>query len=128
MESDVWLSREIPIVTWPIFHQITRKQIPGCCLRIIIQSPDTDMLVLSVAHFATIASKELWFRIGVKDRLRFLLVHDVFQKLGDRVLAALPAFPGTTGYESNSSISGIGKTTAGKAMTRSQGHQQSLSL
>ena len=34
--------------------------------RIITQSPDT-LLVINVAHFTTIASKELWFCTGVKD-------------------------------------------------------------
>ena len=60
--------------------------------KIVIQSPDTDVLVLSAAHFEDIASKELWFRTGVKDRLRFVPVHDVCQNLSNRVLKALPAF------------------------------------
>ena len=96
--------------------------------RIIIQSPDTDVLVLAAAHFASIAPKKLWFRTGVKDRLRFAPVHDVCQKLGDRVLAALPAFHALTGCDSNSSISGIGKMKAWKAMIGSEVHQESLSL
>ena len=96
--------------------------------RIVIQSPDTDVLVLCAAHFASIASKELWFRTGVKDRLRFVPVHDVCQKLGDNFLAALPAFHALAGCDSNSSISGIGKTKAWKAIIRSQVHQESLSL
>ena len=41
--------------------------------KIVIQSPDTDVLVLSAVHFEEIASKELWFRTGVKDRLHFVL-------------------------------------------------------
>ncbi|CAH3041730.1 unnamed protein product, partial [Porites lobata] len=49
--------------------------------KIVIQSPDTDVLVLSAAHFEDIASKELWFRTGVKDRLRFVPVLDVCQNL-----------------------------------------------
>ena len=95
---------------------------------IIIQSPDTDVLVLSAAHFARNVSKELWFRTSVKDRLRFVPVHDVCQTLGDRVVLASPAFHSLTGCDSNSSISGIGKTKAWKAIMRSQVHQESLSL
>ena len=38
--------------------------------RIVIESPDTDVLVLSVAHFNDINCEEMWFRIGVKDQLR----------------------------------------------------------
>ena len=93
---------------------------------IVIQSPDTDVLVLSAAHFTSIAPKEMWFRTGVKDQMRFVPVHDVCQKLGDKVLAALPAFHALTGCDSNSSISGIGKTKAWKAIMKSQVHQESL--
>ncbi|CAH3152780.1 unnamed protein product, partial [Porites evermanni] len=62
------------------------KYAAGQCqeAKIVIQSPDTDVLVLSAAHFEDIASKELWFRTGVKDRLRFVPVHDVCQNLSNR--------------------------------------------
>ena len=66
---------------------------------IVIQSPDTDVLVLSVTHFASIASKELWFRTGVKDRLRFVPVHDIVQKLDSSVVQALPALAQSQGSE-----------------------------
>ena len=84
--------------------------------RIIIQSPDTDVLVSSAAQFASNALKELWFCTGVKYLLRLVPVHNVCQKLGERVLAALPAFQSLSSCDSNSSISGIGKTKAWKAI------------
>ena len=89
---------------------------------------DPDVFVLSAARFASITPKGLWFRAGIKDHICFVLVHDVCQELGDRVLAALPAFHALTGCDSNSSISRIGKTKAWKAMIRSQVHQGSLGL
>ena len=91
---------------------------------IVIQSTDTDVLVLSVTHKS---SKELWFRTGVKDQLRFVPVHNIVQKLDSSVVQALPAFRTITGCDSVSSTSGIGKTKAWKAMIRSQEHQESLS-
>ena len=91
---------------------------------IVIQSPDTDILVLSVTRFA---SKKLWFRTSVKDQLRFVPVHDIVQKLDSSVVQALPAFHAITGCDSVSSISGIGKTKAWNVMIRSQEHQESLS-
>ena len=103
---------------------ITRRLIPECCY---IQSPDTDVLVLSVSHFSSIASKELWFGTGIEDRLRFVPVLDIVQKLNDSVVMALPAFHAITGCYSVSSISGIGKTKARKAIIRSQEHQEALS-
>ena len=42
--------------------------------RIIIQSPDTDVLLLCVTHHDEIGTGELWFRTGVKDRLRYIPV------------------------------------------------------
>ena len=52
-------------------------------------------------------------------------VHDIVQKLDSSVVQALPAFHAITGCDSVSSISGIGKTKAWKAMIRSQEHQES---
>ena len=43
--------------------------------RIVIQSPDTDVAVLSIAHFEDLSCQELWFRTGVKDKQRFVPVH-----------------------------------------------------
>ena len=87
---------------------------------IVIQSPDTDVLVLNAAHFASTAPKEMWFHTGLKDQMRFVPVHDVCQKLGVKVFAALPAFHALTGCDCYSSISGIGKTKAWKAIMESQ--------
>ena len=94
--------------------------------KIVIQSPDTDMLVLSVAHFEDIASKELWFCTGVKDRLRFVPVHDVCQNLSNRVLKALPAFHALTGCDTTSALSGIGKKKPWNVFIRSAVYQESF--
>jgi len=40
--------------------------------RIVIQSPDTDVAVLSVAHFDDLCCQELWFKTGIKDRQRYI--------------------------------------------------------
>ena len=96
--------------------------------KIVIQSPDTDMLVLSAAYFEDIASKELWFRTGVKDRLHFVPVHDVCQNLSKRVLKALPAFHALTGCDATSALSGIGKKKPWNVFIRSAVHQESLTI
>ncbi|CAH3026402.1 unnamed protein product [Porites evermanni] len=106
------------------------KYAAGQCqeAKIVIQSPDTDVLVLSAAHFEDIASKELWFRTGVKDRLRFVPVHDVCQNLSNRVLKALPAFHALTGCDTTSALSGIGKKKPWNVFIRSAVHQESLTI
>ena len=43
--------------------------------RIVIQSPDTDVAVLFITHFEDLQCQELWFRTGVKVRLRFIPIH-----------------------------------------------------
>ena len=46
--------------------------------RIVIQSPDTDIAVLAVAHFRDLGCQELWLRTGTKDRERYTLSLQVF--------------------------------------------------
>ena len=86
------------------------------------------MLVLSAADFEDIASKDLWFRRGVKDRLRFLPVHDVCQNLSNRVLKALLAFHALTGCDTTSAFSGIGKKKPWNVFIRSAVNQESLTI
>ncbi|KAK3734694.1 hypothetical protein QZH41_002113 [Actinostola sp. cb2023] len=95
--------------------------------RIVIQSPDTDVLVLCAAHFDSLACEELWLKTGVKDRLRFIPVHDVSHALGRRMCDALPAFHALTGCDSTSALAGIGKKKAWRVL-QSNIHQESLSL
>ena len=40
--------------------------------RLVIQSPDTDVLILSVSHFRSLGCPELWFRTGLKDRQQMI--------------------------------------------------------
>lgn len=82
-------------------------------VRIIIQSPDTDVLVLCTSLFQEIGCEELWFRTGVKDKLRYIPVHDVSRALGSKLCKALPA---------------LEKKKAWDALSHSQVHQECLSL
>ena len=50
--------------------------------RIVIQSPDTDVLLLCVTHNDEIQCDELWFRSGVKDRLRYIPAHKIAAGVG----------------------------------------------
>ena len=47
---------------------------------IVIQSPDTDLLVLCVSHITGIGCNELWLRTGVSDRQRYIPVHSIQEK------------------------------------------------
>eukprot|EP00794_Sanderia_malayensis_P004274 gene4274-4842_t len=74
---------------------------------ISIQSPDTDVLILSIAHISDINCAEFWFKTGAK--------------------AAL-AFHSITGCDSTSALAGIGKKKGWQLLSKSEHHQESLSL
>ena len=95
--------------------------------RIIIISPDTDVAILCAAHFDNLKCIELWFRTGVKDKLRFIPVHTLTQKLGLEVCKALPGFHALTGCDSTSALAGLGKKKALTSLLRNKEHQITLS-
>lgn len=99
---------------------------PEC--RIVLQSPDTDVLALSVSHFSDINCTEFWFKTGVKDRLRYVPVHEVMQELGGKMCRALPALHAITGCDSTSALAGIGKKKGWQVLLRNEQHQDSLGL
>ena len=84
---------------------------PEC--RIVLQSPNTDVLALSVAHFSDINCAEFWFKTGVKDRLHYVPVHAVSQEVGEKMCRVLLAFHAITGCNSTSALAGIGKSSIG---------------
>ena len=96
--------------------------------RLVLQSPDTDVLVLSISLFRSLDCPELWFRTGVKDRHRLIPVHDIAHALGEKMCSSLPGFHATTGCDSTSSLAGIGKKKAWDSLCHSCDHQDSLSL
>ena len=95
---------------------------------LVIQLPDTHVLVLSVSHFRSLDCPELWFHTGVKDRHRFIPVHDIARALGEKMCSSLPGFHAITGCDSTSSLAGIGKKKAWDSFCGSADHPDSLSL
>ena len=91
---------------------------------ILIQSTDTDVLALCVSHFTGIKYKNLWFRTRFSDRQRYIPVHSIQEKLGERLWQSLPAFHSLTGCDSTSSLSRHGKKTI---LQGSATHQTTLS-
>ena len=85
---------------------------------IVIQSPDTDVAVLSIAHFEDLSCQELWFQTGVKDKQRFVPVHAIQHSLGQLLCNCLPSFHALTGCDSTSALSGIGKKKAWKVLIK----------
>lgn len=99
---------------------------PDC--RVIVQSPDTDVLILSVSHFSSMNAAEFWFKTGMKDRLRYVPVHELSSVLGEKLCRALPSYHAITGCDSTSALDKVGKKKHWPAFEESEQHQESLGL
>ena len=90
--------------------------------RIIVKSPDTDVLVLCVHYIPSLQyTDELWFQTSAisstKDGRRFTPVHDILCNSIDPVICKiLPAVHAVTGCDTTSSMFGIGKRTVFKVL------------
>ena len=73
--------------------------------RVVIQSPDTDVLLLCVTHNDEIKCEKQWFCTGVKDRLRYTPAHKIAAGVGPLMCKLLPAFHVLTGCDSTSALS-----------------------
>ena len=90
--------------------------------RIVVKSPDTDVLVLLVHYFPNMKNtSELdWFQTGLitstNDCRRYIPVHELCKSLSSVVCAILPAAYALTGCDTTSSFVGIGKKSMLKAL------------
>jgi hypothetical protein len=66
--------------------------------RVVVWSPDTDVAVLCVPFQASI-SAEIWFRTGVRDRARYVPVHQIVHNLGQKLCMLLPSFQALNGVQ-----------------------------
>ena len=82
--------------------------------RIIIRSPDTDVLVLTFHYFSKLKNtEELWIQTGVitstSDLCRFIAVHSIGHSVSPIFSSILPAVHALTGCDSTSALFRIGK-------------------
>ena len=90
-------------------YLVTNNQIG----RIIIASPDTDVLIIACFHFikSFFSCSELWFKTGNANNLRYVAVHDIGKRYGATFCMSLPIVHALTGCDSTSSFTVIGKKT-----------------
>lgn len=72
--------------------------------RIVVKSPDTDVLVLLVHYFPQMCNTcELWFQTGsistTKDGRRYIPVHEICNCLSSVICNVLPAAHAITGCD-----------------------------
>lgn len=81
---------------------------------IVVASRDTDVLVLLLAHFASINCDEVWMKAGTLKKQKFIPIHTVAANLGDALLRTLPAFHAITGCDTTSFLAGHSKKSCFK--------------
>jgi hypothetical protein len=96
--------------------------------RIVIHSSDTDVCVLCVVLYQESNFHKVWFRTGIRDKLRFIPCHSIASRIGDGVCKALPAYHAISGCDSTSALAGVGKKKCIKLLREDQGVQDILSL
>ena len=88
-----------------ILHANDAKQISE---RIVIWSPDTDVGVLGIQHYKNI-KRELWLCTGVKDKSRFVPLHEIAINMGTKRCDILPICHPLSGCDTTSAFSRLGK-------------------
>jgi hypothetical protein len=111
---------DIPIILHALYSDklYQENKVQG---RIVVKSPDTDVLVLLVHYFPKMKnSSELWFQTGLitstKDYRRYIPIHELCKSLSSVVCEILPAAYALTGCDTTSSFFGIGKKSMLKAL------------
>ena len=94
-----------------ILHAINCKQ-----KYIIVQSKDTDVLVLLISLFYKINCIELWMKAGTKKNPKFIPVHDVVNSISPTILKSLIPFHTLTGCDTTSFIAQHTKWSAWKTL------------
>ena len=94
--------------------------------RIVVQFPDTDVLVICCSQFSSLGCDELWFHTGTRDKTQYIPMHCISLSIGSSLCKALPGFHELTGCDSTSSFYGIGKKKAGSVMEKSSEFQTAL--
>ncbi|KAK3096470.1 hypothetical protein FSP39_000527 [Pinctada imbricata] len=87
--------------------------------RVIVQSSDTDVLVLCCHFLQKLTNTdELWIQKGhcVRDGKKFVPVHDIYKALPSHVPKVLPVLHALSGCDTVSSMYGIGKKSVFKLM------------
>ena len=83
-------------IIWHVLYSDKLYQENNVQGRIVVKSPDTDVLVLLVHYFPNMKNtSELWFQTGLitstKDCRRYIPVHELCKSLSSVVCEILPA-------------------------------------
>ena len=75
----IWYSTSTACICRPFTTKKQKRDF--CCMqnftRIVVQSPDTDVLVLCCPQFSSLGCDELWFHTDTRDKTRYIPVHSI---------------------------------------------------
>ena len=81
---------------------------------------------LCTTHYSKLQCQELWFQTGVQDKAKYIHIHSLAYELGPELCNALLGFHILTRYDSNCTISGLGKNKGLDVLLGRKEHQNSL--
>ena len=79
--------------------------------RVIIDSPDTHVVVISLCHYVTNLSllDSIWFKTGTSNEKQFIPIHSLTSEYRSSICSLLPAIHAISGCDTISNFSRIGK-------------------
>ena len=98
-----------------IFFDVTKATEMYVPKRIIIWSVDTDVASMCPRAVHLLHLQQLFFKTGMKEKKRFIPMHDVAERIGSEVSVILPMLHAATGCDSTSAFASHGKSIALKA-------------
>ena len=79
----------------------------------MVRTVDSDVVVLTVAHFHRTVLNELWISFGTGKELRIIPVHVIAQSLGEQKALAVMMLHAFTGCDQTSAFLNMGKNQPG---------------
>jgi hypothetical protein len=91
-----------------VLHCLYAAQTALAETRVVVRSPDTDVLVV-LLHYASSIGQPLFFDTGVGNKRRLVNVMEIASAIGPQICQALPAFHSFTGCDYTSAFVRRGK-------------------
>ena len=120
-ENTAKCNSEMDITALQGYHEEADTRIVLHCVHssaefLVVASPDTDVLILLIAHFGKMKCKQLWLRMGTSKKPRHIPIHKVHETLRAQVpnIENILAFHAITGCDTVSYFAGHSKKTSWK--------------
>jgi hypothetical protein len=108
VEEPLYATNQEEADTRLILHAVLASQEVAEGVKLVVRSPDTDVLILLISHCHRI-KRETLFETGTGNNRRILNVNHIAHTVGPDLAEALPAFHAFTGCDTTSSFVRKGK-------------------